>query len=295
MPSSLNPRLVTALLVTLLAAVPATAAPAKPAKGAPSGSDLVKATLLADAAAVQPGRPFTLGLLMEITPEWHVYWKNPGDAGMPTKVKLQLPEGFKAGELQFPVPVRFDLPDGHVSYGYHDKVLHTIRVTPPADLKAGQDVTIAVKASWLVCKDLCLKGGQNLQITLPVSDGTPAAANEELFAEWTVLLPARPDASPDVTKWSPAAADAAKPLGFSIQWKAAPKDVQIFPDPDDALVIEKTEAQTEGSTTRVSFVTKVIEGLTVERETMPVVITYTDPQGRRRGVEVELPLASVKQ
>ena len=74
--------------------------------------DLVKAELLADVASVKPGEAFTLGVLLKIKPKWHIYWKYPGDAGLPTTVKWKLPERAQAAEpeLRFPLPVRFDQP-----------------------------------------------------------------------------------------------------------------------------------------------------------------------------------------
>src|SRR5438270_12740141 len=66
--------------------------------------DLVKADLVTDATAVQPGKAFTVGIRLKIKPGWHVYWINPGDSGAPTTVKWKLPEGFVAGPVQFPVP-----------------------------------------------------------------------------------------------------------------------------------------------------------------------------------------------
>ena len=57
---------------------------APPAAGAQVPKDLVKAELLADVAAVKPGEEFTLGILLEIKPKWHVYWKYPGAFGSPT-------------------------------------------------------------------------------------------------------------------------------------------------------------------------------------------------------------------
>src|SRR5438874_13838035 len=83
--------------------------------------DLVQATLLADVDSVKPGKPFTLGVLLKIKPGWHVYWTNPGDSGAPTRVKWNLPEGWKAAELQYPIPRRIELPGGVVNYGYEDQ------------------------------------------------------------------------------------------------------------------------------------------------------------------------------
>lgn len=46
--------------------------------------DLVKVALLADASSIKAGQPFTVGVKLTIKPDWHVYWKNPGDSGMAT-------------------------------------------------------------------------------------------------------------------------------------------------------------------------------------------------------------------
>src|SRR5688572_9197775 len=77
---------------------------------APTPANLVRAKLVADTTAVKAGQPFTVGVLLEIAPKWHVYWSNPGDSGMPTTVKFIAPDGFKVGELQYPTPVSFKQP-----------------------------------------------------------------------------------------------------------------------------------------------------------------------------------------
>src|ERR1700722_3147986 len=83
-----------------------------------SAAPHVQAELLANTSAIQPGKPFWLGVRLTIDPGWHVYWKNPGDAGLATRVKFTLPNGFSAGPLQFPTPHRFDQPGNIVAFGY---------------------------------------------------------------------------------------------------------------------------------------------------------------------------------
>src|SRR5687768_7951944 len=99
---------------------------AAPALAQPN-QDLVKAKLLADVSAVKPGEAFTVGLRLSIEPGWHVYWTNPGDSGAPTSVKLKLPAGFKAGPVQYPVPIRFNQPGDVLGYGYEDELMLTVR------------------------------------------------------------------------------------------------------------------------------------------------------------------------
>src|ERR1700757_4000838 len=70
------------------------------------GRELVNATLLADASAVVPGKPFNAGLLLRMAPGWHTYWKFSGDAGLPTELKWKLPTGWRISDIQWPIPLK---------------------------------------------------------------------------------------------------------------------------------------------------------------------------------------------
>ena len=148
------------------------------------GVQLVKADLIADATAVTPGKPFTIGLRLRMAPHWHTYWEYSGDAGLPTKIAWELPEGFKAGPIQWPVPEKIVSPGDIINYGYNNEVVLLTEITPPAQLPAGE-ITLKGKASWLVCEDLCVPGSAELSV--PLSSGTPAAA--EILAKYRARLP----------------------------------------------------------------------------------------------------------
>src|SRR5689334_14231321 len=96
-----------------------------------SANDLVSTQMLADVSAISPGTPFTVGVKLTMVPEWHVYWINCGDTGIPTRITLKLPEGFTASEVQFPIPHKFDVPGGMIAYGYDDEVMFLATITPP--------------------------------------------------------------------------------------------------------------------------------------------------------------------
>ena len=133
---------------------------------AQAGNDKVQVSAIASVSAVQPGKPFWLGFKFTIEPDWHIYWKNPGDSGLTTQVKLTLPEGFTAGEMQFPIPKTIRTGD-ETNYVYEDQVMLLVKVTPPADLKIGSPVKIGAKTSWLVCKEDCMPGGSPVSIEIP--------------------------------------------------------------------------------------------------------------------------------
>src|SRR6204780_2258813 len=143
---------------------------ASPAAFALSGNtvatDNVKARLMSEVASVGPGQTFTVALELDIRDGWHTYWRNPGDSGEPTKLAWQLPPGFTAGDITWTTPHRFEIAP-LVNYGYAKHAIHMVQITAPKDLKAGTPVSLAAKASWLVCSDVCIPEGADLQLTMP--------------------------------------------------------------------------------------------------------------------------------
>src|SRR6266581_7321176 len=151
------------------------------------GKQLVKAELLADTNAVVPGEPFTVGLLLRMAPGWHTYWKFPGDAGIPTELKWKLPEGWKIGGIQWPIPLKTTDPGDIQTYGYQDEVLLMQEITPPASI-SDSTVKLSAEATWLVCEKICIPGNATLQLELSRS-ATSAPDNTEIFARFRRLLP----------------------------------------------------------------------------------------------------------
>jgi len=130
---------------------------------------------------------------------WHTYWTNPGDAGLPTKIRWQLPEGFRAGPIQWPFPSTFRT-ESVASYGYDGEVWLLNELTAAETLEPGTSVPVAARVEWLQCKDLCIQGAADLAVELPVrpADGPsldPSRAEEFLAAR--ARLP-RPSAGWDV-------------------------------------------------------------------------------------------------
>lgn len=155
----------------------------------PVKTEHVEAELVSEVQTIQPGRPFWVGVRLRMQPEWHVYWRNAGDAGLPTTITWQLPEGFQAGEIQWPYPIRFKLDD-FVNFGYEDEVLLLTRITPPATLSPGQKVQLRANVEWLVCKDICVPESAELTLELPVAEAARINSRwVEAFAETRAKLP----------------------------------------------------------------------------------------------------------
>lgn len=164
-------------LRTLLATAVALAAWQAPALAADAvvTTPQVRAELLAHAPqGVGAGKTVMLGLKLEHKPQWHTYWKNPGDSGLPTTLAWTLPAGLRVGEIEWPTPHR--LPIGPLlNYGYDGTLLLPVALQVPAEFK---DSTLAVKlhAEWLVCKDVCIPESGDFALALPTQAATAAHA-----------------------------------------------------------------------------------------------------------------------
>src|SRR5690348_5588713 len=122
-----------------------------------SGSERIKVKLLIDHESLQPPespeRPVArIGVLLDIERGWHTYWRNSGEAAIPTRVAWSLPEGWRTGELQWPIPLRFIEKGSITTYGYRDQTLLWAPLYAPEVIPGdGQRVTLSAKVSWLVC------------------------------------------------------------------------------------------------------------------------------------------------
>ena len=153
-------------------------------------TDNVKARLVSEVNAIGPGQAFWVALEFDIRDGWHTYWRNPGDSGEPTKLAWQLPPGFTAGDIVWTTPHRFEIAP-LVNYGYAKHAVHLVQITAPKDLKAGTAVSLAAKASWLVCSDVCIPEDANLQLSLPAGAqaGGVDAGSTALFTTARSELP----------------------------------------------------------------------------------------------------------
>jgi DsbC/DsbD-like thiol-disulfide interchange protein len=137
--------------------------------GGAFSSQHVQAQLIAEVESIKPGSQFCVALVLTMEKEWHTYWKNPGDSGLPTTIEWDLPEGFSVGEIQWPYPQRFET-SGIVSFGYADEIFLLMDIQAPAALKPGTVVPFSASVDWLACKEECVPEHADLAMEMPVKD-----------------------------------------------------------------------------------------------------------------------------
>jgi thiol:disulfide interchange protein/DsbC/DsbD-like thiol-disulfide interchange protein len=195
------------------------------------GVELVRAGLLADTSAIVPGRSFEVGVILRMAEGWHTYWEFPGDSGLPTEVKWDVPEGFTVGPLRWPIPRQLVEPGDLEVYAYKGEVMLMATVIPPAKL-AGEPVTLRAEASWLVCEAICIPGSAELELQLPVEQ-TSSPDNTEIFKTYRALLP-KDSMPPFDIQWSHD--------GKTLTLGGLPEDAALFPLPAPDQVVGHAKA-----------------------------------------------------
>ena len=145
----------------------------------------VRAELLAHAPqGVSSGAEVWVGLQLTHQPEWHTYWKNAGDSGLPTAFEWTLPQGVTAADIGWPTPRKIAI-GSLTNYGYEGKVLLPVSIQIGHGFKPNllsSDLEIKLKAFWLVCRKECIPQEGEFLLRIPLQSSTAMNANEFAMA-----------------------------------------------------------------------------------------------------------------
>jgi thiol:disulfide interchange protein DsbD len=150
-----------------------------------AGSPQVTAVTLST-PATDFSKPFTAVIHFTLSPEWYLYWTNPGDAGLPVAARWDLPGGFSAGPLRFPTPEKI-VHEDIVAYGYFHELILLCTLTPPAGYRPAKGDSLRVNLDWLVCSESCVPGKTSITLALDAAPTGKFAA--ELADRFTRQAP----------------------------------------------------------------------------------------------------------
>ena len=121
---------------------------------------------------IRAGEKALVALRYRCDPHFHIYWKNPGDAGASPTIEWTEKSGTDVGPMIWPGPKLLDQA-GVMNFVYEDETLILLEVTVPAG-KTGT-MTLKGKAEWLECDDKgCWPHDTLVALTLSVGQGNPA-------------------------------------------------------------------------------------------------------------------------
>jgi thiol:disulfide interchange protein DsbD len=286
------------LLAALALVIPCAAAAAgSRARGAMDGDHArVRAELLVHRDAAAPVG--YAGVLFELDPGWHLYWRNPGDSGLAPVLRFAFDGGAPQQlDLQWPAPSVFIEDEDLVTFGYEGRVL----LAGPVP---GEPAHVAVTADVLVCADQCLPASLELARRFRVDAGSGEAARARaIFEEAAAQVPPAADARGVQVALEGVAVDpggafravlhvracGAQPSACSLRAPGSAR-AAFFPHAPAGLAIRAVAISGDAASLRIALEGAASEPIAAGAQ-LEGVISLAGADGARHSFEVAAPIA----
>ncbi len=252
----------------------------------------VRAKLVSNIDRVKPGESFNLGVLFEIDPGWHIYWKYPGETGLPTKLTLNMPDSYQTSGVMWPIPGAYKKTDGGVDFGYENSVLLWTNIQVPSDAQIDKSVDIETQVSWISCKEICIPGKAKLNFSPKLGERT-SSSSEALFADWSDSLPISLTDRKNPFQIEVHKIDSAHgQVKVEIKLKSNPQSekIEYYPNPGDSLLVQNISSikSEDFNLTEISFDVTAQDGVVLSENVLDGLIVYSDAEGKRSAVEMKI-------
>jgi DsbC/DsbD-like thiol-disulfide interchange protein len=240
-----------------------------------------KSSLRLIAAGGGPPQSFyRAGIEIRLDPGALTYWRMPGGAGVPPVFSFEGSANASDIAVSFPAPMRID-EDGTEAFGYRDRVIFPIRVTPK---DAPRPVLLVLNVSYAVCSRLCVPAKAEARLTLlPAPEAGTASPEAAAIAAAEAAVPLRltpeqRDAKVAITpdETAPTPTWRLSPRGGGVQdiFAEAPPgwyfETRKSSRPDEFLIVEVEKPRTDS------------------REPVPVILTLrNEPQSYEFAVDLD--------
>jgi len=152
----------------------------------PNAKDVVQSTAYTSFEPVARGKEFQVAVVLKIRDGYHINARKPTlEYLIPTDLKVEVPAGYKAGEVSYPDGTlrSFAFSQNEKLNVYTGTVVLHLKVTPPADSPLGAK-HIPLKLRYQACSEsVCLPPvRQDIDTSFTIA-ATGKAAHQELFKQ----------------------------------------------------------------------------------------------------------------
>ena len=207
-------------------------------------SSLVKASLLASSRDLT--KPISIGVKLNIAKGWHLYWKNPGDSGLPVDVQWDLPRGFTMSETQFPVPKKFEAK-GSVTYGYENEVMLLCTLIASENY-SGSEVVITANVDFLACKESCKRGVKKISLQVGKLTAQELRSNRAIIKTAERKLPSLMETNSSRLSGLLRRNEQTSQIEFSFATNAPTPTTDFFPEATDDYLRDHSKIRSTGGT-----------------------------------------------
>ncbi len=141
----------------------------------------IQVRLLSSVNSAESGKTFLLGLHLKPEKDWHVYWQNPGDSGMPISINFDATTQLTIEKLIWPIPHKIPFGD-LTNFGYEGEII--IPLKAQLNDATSNAINIQATANWLVCKETCIPGSAEFELPLPLGQNAKPSQNSEMIAHY---------------------------------------------------------------------------------------------------------------
>ena len=125
---------------------------------------------------IRPGAKALVAVRFRCDPHFHIYWKNPGDAGQPPTITWSEKSGTSPGSFIWPGPKALNQA-GVINFVYEGETLLLVELDIPADAKG--ELRLKASVEWLECDDGgCYPQAKPVALTLKVGPGNESLRHD---------------------------------------------------------------------------------------------------------------------
>lgn len=126
-----------------------------------------------------------LGLEFKMNEGWHIYWRNPGEAGLPPVLDYGSSLNVQDVAFSWPVPTR-DVTYDIETFVYKDRVILPFEVVLQ---EAGAPLDLRGKVDFLICEEICIPDSVDVAFSLPGGPADVAAEEAALLNTFETRVP----------------------------------------------------------------------------------------------------------
>lgn len=237
-------------------------------------SRIIAATSSADA---QGNAWFAWELRLE--PGWKVYWRSPGEAGLPPKLLLKGDTGLKSITPFFPLPKRFEL-FGLQTFGYG------IQFVLPFKLEGGvpnKPITLDMAVDFMICKNICIPFTSEYQLKQSGESHAHADLYSATISMWREKVPdvtGEPVGGLKITKAEVKGAVGHQSLVFEVVAEKNLSHADILIESDEIFSFGKPKIDLKDKGNKAVLIVSVDGGKkNIDIKGRQATVTFTDGRG----------------
>ena len=129
--------------------------------------DMVVVKFLYSTEKLIENKSLQVGLEFKLEPEWKIYWKNPGDAGLPPEINFSQSQNIYSYKVQWPLPTRIKETEDLISNVYLNKVVLPIKLIFK---NLDEPIFLNGNLKFQVCKTICIPMETNFSVKISKED-----------------------------------------------------------------------------------------------------------------------------